>query len=93
MIIAVAARFNPNHKVPEIEQILAVGAAVENMILAARALGFGATIEEGNDPVGWVEPQRLFDDPVVSSLPGLPHRPGRPHAPCHRRRQPRHNRP
>lgn len=30
-----------NPKVPEIEQIVAVGAAVENMVLAAHAMGYG----------------------------------------------------
>ncbi len=34
-------------KVPEIEQILATGAAVENLILAAHALGYGAMWKTG----------------------------------------------
>jgi nitroreductase len=42
LIIAVAAAVRANPKVPDIEQIVAVGAAVQNMILAAHALGFGA---------------------------------------------------
>ncbi len=46
-IVAVAARINKNHKVPEQEQVLAVGAAVQNMFLAAHALGFGAMWKTG----------------------------------------------
>src|SRR5262245_65545701 len=42
LIIAVAAALRANPKVPDIEQIVAVGAAIQNMILAAHALGFGA---------------------------------------------------
>ena len=42
LIIAVAAAVRAHPKVPDIEQIVAVGAAVQNMILAAHALGFGA---------------------------------------------------
>jgi nitroreductase len=42
LIMAVAAAVRANPKVPDIEQIVAVGAAVQNMILAAHALGFGA---------------------------------------------------
>lgn len=47
MIIAVAARPNKEHKVPEVEQLLAAGAAVQNMFLAANALGFGAMWKTG----------------------------------------------
>ncbi len=47
MIVAVAARVRKGHKVPEIEQLLATGAAVQNMILAANALGFGAMWKTG----------------------------------------------
>lgn len=46
-IIAAAARLNKQHKVPESEQILAVGAAVQNMFLAAHALGYGAMWKTG----------------------------------------------
>ena len=46
-IIAVAARITAHEKVPEIEQVVAVGAAVQNMILAAQALGFGSMWKTG----------------------------------------------
>lgn len=46
-IIAVAARIKKPHKVPEIEQVLAAGAAVQNMFLAAHALGYGVMWKTG----------------------------------------------
>jgi nitroreductase len=46
-IVVVAAHTVPGHKVPEVEQLLAVGAAVQNMWLAAHALGFGAMWKTG----------------------------------------------
>jgi nitroreductase len=36
-----------NAKIPEIEQVLAAGAAVQNMFLAAHALGYGAMWKTG----------------------------------------------
>jgi nitroreductase len=36
-----------NSKVPEIEQVIAVGAAVENMLLAANAMGLGVMWKTG----------------------------------------------
>ncbi|HEX2584761.1 MAG TPA: nitroreductase [Steroidobacteraceae bacterium] len=46
-IITVAARIYKTNKVPDIEQVLAVGAAVQNMFLAAHALGYGAMWKTG----------------------------------------------
>lgn len=48
LIIAVAAVCDAAAKVPPIEQILAAGAAAQNMMLAATALGFGAMWKTGN---------------------------------------------
>lgn len=48
MIIVVACVTQPDHpKIPEIEQILAVGAATQNLLLAAHALGYGAVWKTG----------------------------------------------
>jgi len=48
MIILVACAAQLNHpKIPEIEQVLAVGAAVQNLLLAAHALGYGAVWKTG----------------------------------------------
>ncbi|MGD9843459.1 MAG: nitroreductase [Steroidobacteraceae bacterium] len=46
-IIVAAATIEKPHKVPEIEQVLAVGAAVQNMFLTAHALGYGAMWKTG----------------------------------------------
>lgn len=46
-IIAAATRIRKGHKIPEIEQVLAVGAAVENMFLTAQALGYGVMWKTG----------------------------------------------
>ena len=60
VIIVVAARpAAQNNKIPEIEQILAVGAAAENIMLAAHALGFGAM---------WKTGQAAYEAQVKSSL-------------------------
>jgi nitroreductase len=42
IVIAVISRVVPNRAAPEWEQILSAGAACQNMITAAAALGFGA---------------------------------------------------
>jgi nitroreductase len=46
-IVAVAAAVRNHAKVPEIEQVLAVGAAVQNMLLTAFSLGIGAMWKTG----------------------------------------------
>lgn len=46
-IVAVAAHTALPGKIPEIERIVAVGAAMENMILAAHALGLGTMWKTG----------------------------------------------
>jgi nitroreductase len=45
-IIVAAARITPG-KIPEVEQIAAVAAGVENMVLVAQALGYGAMWKTG----------------------------------------------
>jgi nitroreductase len=47
LVIAVSARFRDNPKVPEIEQIVSVGAAVMNLLNALHAQGFGAVLLTG----------------------------------------------
>jgi nitroreductase len=59
IVVACVAREHP--KVPEIEQIVAVGAAAENLFLAAHALGYGVMWKTG--PAAY--------DPDVKAVLGL----------------------
>lgn len=47
MILVVAARLQAGGKIPEVEQLLAVGAATQNVMLGIHALGFGAMWKTG----------------------------------------------
>ena len=61
LVVAACVVDRANTKVPEIEQIIAVGAAVENVFLAAHALGYG---------VMWKTGAAAYD-PGVKALLGL----------------------
>jgi nitroreductase len=43
LVIAVVSRAAPHVKIPEWEQVLSAGAVCMNLIVAAKAMGFGAT--------------------------------------------------
>jgi nitroreductase len=47
LILVAAAKLVPQHKIPTVEQIVAVGAAAENLIVAAHAMGYGAMWRTG----------------------------------------------
>ncbi len=47
LVLVAAAKILPNHKIPVIEQTIAVGAAVQNLIVAAHALGWGTMWKTG----------------------------------------------
>ena len=60
VVIAIVARVDPQHpKIPEFEQVLSTGAAVENILLAAHAQGFGAK---------WLTGANAYDDHVKAAL-------------------------
>jgi nitroreductase len=59
LIIVVAAVCNASAKIPAIEQILSAGAAAQNMMLAATALGFGSMWKTGG---------AAYDDAVKGAL-------------------------
>jgi nitroreductase len=71
VIVVVAAHVQKGHRIPEIEQISAVAAAAQNIMLAAPAKGFGAMWKTGDaayDP--WVREQFGLapDDEIIGFL-------------------------
>jgi nitroreductase len=61
MIVIAIAKYQPNPKVPQVEQIIAAGAATQNLINAAFATGVGAVWRTGD----------MAYDPVVKQALGL----------------------
>ncbi|WP_374446511.1 nitroreductase [Stella sp.] len=59
LVVACGARIRPDHKIPEIEQLLAAGAAAMNLLNAAHALGYGAM---------WVTGPNSYDPMVAGAL-------------------------
>jgi nitroreductase len=60
VIVVVVARIDQAHpKIPEVEQIAAVAAAMQNMLLAAHALGFAAK---------WATGKQAYDHSVKAGL-------------------------
>jgi nitroreductase len=59
LIVIVAAKIQRPSKIPDIEQILAAGAAAQNILLATYAQGFGAM---------WKTGANAYDDFVKSAL-------------------------
>ncbi|MGH8714538.1 MAG: nitroreductase family protein [Casimicrobiaceae bacterium] len=59
LIIVVAARIRAHKSVPAVEQIIAAGAAAQNILVAAHALGFGGFWRTGN---------AAYDDAVKQAL-------------------------
>jgi len=55
----VAAVYNASAKIPPVEQMLSAGAAAQNIMLAATALGFGAM---------WKTGDAAYDDTVKAAL-------------------------
>lgn len=48
LIVVAAAALDEDHKIPVVEQILAAGAATQNIMVAAHAMGFGAMWRTGD---------------------------------------------
>ena len=59
LIVVVAAVYNADARIPPVEQLLAAGAAAQNIMLAATALGFGAM---------WKTGDAAYDDTVKVTL-------------------------
>ena len=85
-LLVVAVVPVPHSGVPEIEQILAGGAAAQNILLAAHALGLGAIWRTGA-PAYSEDVARALGLPAQGRIVafiylGAPHDPGAPHAPA-----------
>ena len=59
LVIAVVSRARPHVKIPEWEQVLSVGAAAMNLVLAANAMGYAAS---------WLTHWYSFDGRVLDAL-------------------------
>ena len=64
LVIAVVSRAAPHVKIPEWEQVLSSGAAAMSLVVAAHALGFGAT---------WITEWYAYDRAVLDALGLAPH--------------------
>ena len=64
LVIAVVSRAAPHVKIPEWEQVLSAGAAAMNLVLAAHALGYGAT---------WITEWYAYDRTVLDAIGLAPH--------------------
>jgi nitroreductase len=86
LVIAVVSRAAPHVKIPEWEQVLSAGAAAMNLVLAANALGYGAS---------WITEWYAYDRAVLDALGLRPHEKiagfvhiGRPPGPAEDRARP-----
>lgn len=61
MVLVAVAETDPDHRIPVLEQILSTGAAVQNLMVAAHALGVGAMWRTGP----------LASDPLVKQRLGF----------------------
>ena len=59
LVIAVVSRASPHLKIPEWEQVLSAGAAAMNLVLAAHALGYGAS---------WITEWYAYDRGVLDAF-------------------------
>ena len=59
LIVIAAARPKSTDRIPEVEQLLSAGAAVQNIMLAANALGYGTM---------WRTGDAAYDDAVKTAL-------------------------
>ena len=64
LVIAVVSRAAPHAKIPEWEQVLSAGAAAMNLVLAAHALGYGAS---------WITEWYAYDRGALDALGLQPH--------------------
>lgn len=58
-VVAVISRVRPEHKIPEWEQVLSAGAACQNLLIGASAMGFAAQ---------WLTEWYAYDDVTTQAL-------------------------
>ena len=63
VIVVAAAAIQRGHKIPDVEQLVSAAAAAENIMLAARAQGFGAMWKTGAPAYDAMTKQSLGLDP------------------------------
>ena len=63
VIVVAAAQIHRGHKIPDVEQLVSAAAAAENIMLAARAQGFGAMWKTGTPAYDATVKQALGLDP------------------------------
>lgn len=68
LIIVVAARLKASEKIPEVEQIISAGAAAQNIMLAAHALGYGAMWRTGAPAYDEYVKQALGLEPAAAII-------------------------
>lgn len=59
LLVVVAARIRDNKKIPAVEQIISAGAAAQNILVAAHAMGFGGF---------WRTGPAAYDDRIKAAL-------------------------
>jgi nitroreductase len=64
LVVAVVSRAAPHVKIPEWEQVMSAGAAAMNLVLAAHALGYGAS---------WITEWYAYDRSVLDAFGLAPH--------------------
>jgi nitroreductase len=77
LVIALGARIVPQHKVPEVEQLLSCGAALMNLLNAFHILGYGAIMLTGPSAydreiattLGFADNEQCLGFVYVGSLP------------------------
>jgi nitroreductase len=80
LIIVAAARITENPKVPAVEQLLAAGAAAQNIMLASHALGYGAMWKTGDaaydagvkEALGFAAPDQIVGFMYIGTPKAMP---------------------
>lgn len=88
LVLAVIARITPEHKIPEVEQLLSAGALAQNLLIGACALGYGAQWLTGW-PAYDNQAQRTFGLEANERIIAFIHI-GRPQGEVAERERPRH---